>query len=284
MPDTCTRTDLVVKDNALIEASYRLSLNEHRLVLAAIVEGREADTLLSTRWCEITVDHFVRLFPDANHAQVYDHVREACDSLMRRQFSFSNIDDRTGKPCTDKFQWVEQARYIPGAATVRIRFTEGMIPYITRLEQKYTEYRLELIAPLTSQYAVRMYELMLQYLNTSAQVRDFSLANLRHTMGVGPKEYSSIKDFKARVIDPAVKQINQYTDIRVNYENIKTGRTVTGLLFTIEEAPKKSVKGAKRPKDEPLTNENIERLGLARAGETYEQARSRLRKKRGGLY
>ena len=59
MPDICKKTDLVVKDNAVIEASYRLTLTEQRLVLAAIVEARESDNLVKGEAVEITARHFV---------------------------------------------------------------------------------------------------------------------------------------------------------------------------------------------------------------------------------
>jgi plasmid replication initiation protein len=247
-------TDLVVKDNALIEASYRLSLTEQRLILCAIVEARESQRgLRGDTFATITAKQFVAFFPDASLDSAYHMLKDACDSLMRRQVTFGGIDEATGNPCIDKVQWVSRARYVPRSALVRLRFSEEMAPLITRLEKEFTFYRLELVSKLTSVYAIRIYELLLQYRDIGK--RSFDLADLKRILGLDPSEYSGrtgVSDFKKRVVDIAMKQINEHTDIRVDYQNIKDGRSVVGLLFTIKmkpepKAPKVSAKPIKLP-------------------------------------
>jgi len=282
MPDICKKTDLVVKDNAVIEASYRLTLTEQRLVLAAIVEARESDNLVKGEAAEITARHFVNLFPDVPIDNAYHQIKEACDSLMRRQVAFTIFDERTKKPGVRKYQWVRVAEYIPGAALIRIRFSDEVTPLLSRLEGNLTRYRLELIAPMTSQYAIRLYELLVQYKNSNNKAREFSIPQLKAMLGIDETEYTVIKDFKKRVIDVAVTQINTHTDIRLVYENIKAGRSVVGLLFSISEktaTPEPTKKKAAKPPK--ITREYIEKNNLARAGESWDETFRRLAEERG---
>ena len=242
-------TDLVVKNNVLIEASYRLSLTEQRLILCGIVEARESQRGLSgDTFATITAKRYVELFPDSSLDSAYHMLKDACDSLMRRQVTLGGIDEATGNPCIDKIQWVSRARYVPRSALIRLRFSEEIAPLITRLEKEFTFYRLELVSKLTSIYAIRIYELLLQYRDIGE--RPFNLDELKHILGLNLTDYNGrtgVSDFKKRVIDIAVKQINEHTDICVDYQNIKDGRSVIGILFTIKAKPEPK-KSATAPK------------------------------------
>jgi plasmid replication initiation protein len=270
-------SELVVKDNNLVEASYRLTLTEQRLILCGIVEARENGRGINDKtYASITAKRFTEMFPDVPLDNAYHMLKTACDTLMRRQVTMPGFDPETGVPCTVKVQWVYKSYYVPKFAAIRLRFTEDMVPLITRLESHFTAYRLELVAKLTSTHAIRLYELLVQYRQIGE--RKFSIEELKNILGLEKTEYSgrtAISDFKKWVIDPSVKQINEHTDLLVGYENIKAGRSVVGLLFTIEEkkplAALQTKTTGKRPK---ITKAYIEKN--ARPGETYEQAYQRL--------
>lgn len=271
-------SEIVVKDNDLIEASYRLTLTEQRLVLCGIVDARENQRGLDGKtFATVSARRFVEMFPDANIDSIYRMLKDACDSLMRRQVTALGIDEETGDPCIDKVQWVTRARYVEKSGLIRLRFTDEMVPFITRLESHFTAYRLELVANLTSAHAIRLYELLVQYREIGE--REFEIEELKRILGLEKTEYPAIKDFKLRVIDVAVTQINKHTDIRISYENIKEGRSVTGLLFTIDpvieqpQKPRRSLSKKNRPE---LTDEYIEQNGLGHPGETHKQARARI--------
>ncbi len=276
-------TDLVAKSNTLIEASYRLTLTEQRLILAAIVESRETDQCLSGGAVTIYARDFAKLFPDVEEGSAYRQLREAASVLFRRYVTIRDIHPESGKPRVTEARWISSSSYINGLGAIQIRMAPEIVPYITRLEQEFTEYRLERIGRLSTTYAVQLYELLVQYLSIGQ--RKFSIDELKQRLGLGLGEYSGrtgISDFKRRVIDVSVTQINTHTDIRVSYENIKTGRTVTGLLFSILEKtampePTKK-KAAKPPK---ITREYIEKNNLARAGESWDEAFRRLAEERG---
>lgn len=270
-------SEIVVKDNDLIEASYRLSLTEQRLILCGIVDARENQRGLDGKtFAVVSARRFVEMFPDSNIDSIYRMLKGACDSLMRRQVTALGIDEETGDPCIDKVQWVTRARYVEKSGFIRLRFTDEMVPFITRLESHFTAYRLELVANLTSAHAIRLYELLVQYREIGK--REFEIEELKRILGLEKTEYPAIKDFKLRVIDVAVTQINTHTDIRVSYENVKAGRSVVGLLFKIEGSGQEEK--ARKTRQPALTNAYIDAQKLALPGETYDQVRARIRAQR----
>ena len=272
------KNGLVIKSNRVVEASYRLSLNEQRIILAAIVEARESQKGLLDGHITLEAKRFAQTF-GVDEQNAYGQLKEAMDSLFGRFIVVRDIHPESGKDRVSKVHWISSASYIDGAGAVQLRFAPEMVPYITRLEAEFTSYRLEKIGKLTSAHAVRLYELLLQYKEIGS--REIGLEWLKETLQIG-EGYKLVKDFKRRVIDPSVSQINEHTDLSVTYENVKTGRSVTGLLFSISEkkakpAPAKK-KAAKPPK---ITREYIQKNNLARAGESWDEAFRRLAEEQG---
>jgi len=270
-------TDLVVKSNKLVEASYRLDLMEQRLVLAAIVEGRESDLLLNNKPIKISAKRFAAIF-GLDESNAYRLMKEAKNRLYERSVTIEDEEDGS----VGAVRWVEGVFHKDGDGFVKLKFSSYVAPHLARLETEYTEYRLEKIGKLTSAYAVRIYELCAQCRNKDTKEREESLPDLRRKLGLTATEYPAIDDFKRRVLDPAIKQINTHTDLQISYENVKTGRTVTGLLFSISEktaTPEPTKKNAAKPPK--ITREYIEKNNLARAGESWDETFRRLAEERG---
>ncbi len=174
-----------------------------------------------------------------------------------------------------KGRWVSAASYIDGAGAIQLQFSGVVVPYITKLEAEFTSYRLEKIANMSSAYGIRLYELLMQW--GSVGRREIELEWLRKALMV-ESEYKAIKDFKKWVIDVALSQINEHSDLTVSYDQRKTGRNVTHLIFTFspkEEPKSKKAKPKKRTEPLPCSREYIEKHALP--GETWEQAERRLR-------
>lgn len=94
---------------------------------------------------------------------------------------------------------------------------------------------------MKSNYSVRLYELLVQWKN-SKQTPIFKLEEFRGQLGLGTSEYKAMCDFKKRVLDFAVKEINEKTDIKVQYEQVKKGRKIIGFRFLIKtKKPKETV-------------------------------------------
>ncbi len=264
-------SELVVKSNRLVEACYRLNLIEQQIILFAISRSRDEQLGLSpNNPVTIAASAFAKVF-GTNESKVYGQLKEALGDLFERSVTIYDTDPATGKDRTVTTRWISDKAYIDGAGHIQLTFAPRVIPYITRLESEFTSYRLEKISGMSSAHAVRLYELLVQYLTIGK--REIELSDLRKSLGL-TDEYKAIKDFKKRVIVVAVAQINEHSDIRVSYTQRKTGRTVSHLIFAIKPEPKSDQ--VKRKKGHKLTDAEIEEQGLALPGESWEAARARL--------
>lgn len=227
-----SRNDLVVKSNKLVEASYRLSLVEQQLILFAICKARENKTLITpSTVLTITALEFAEQF-GANITTVYNQLKSAADVLFDRRVLIDDTDEKTGLPRKVKTRWVQDVAYIDGTGQIQMAFARKMIPYITRLDESFTRYRLEKIGHLTSAHAVHLYELLLQRLNMTPP-RPIEIEWLKERMDLSD-EYQRTDSFKRSVLDVAIKQINKFTDLKVSYTQIKTGRVITHFDFSIK--------------------------------------------------
>jgi plasmid replication initiation protein len=229
--------ELVVKSNRLIEASYRLTLNEQRIILYAICRSREEQKgLFPNEPVVITADAFAHQFPSIDKGHVYHQLKEAMDALYERSVTLYETDEDTGKEQVSKTRWISKASYVDGAGRIKIVFTPDVIKYITRLEKEFTSYQLEKVGNMTSSYAVRIYELLAKHREIGN--RTLNLKWLRETLQLAD-EYKLTADFIRKVIEVAVKQINDHSDLKVSYDPIKTGRAITDFAFKIKSKDRK---------------------------------------------
>ena len=220
---------LVTKDNSLIGASYSLGVVEQRLIFLAIIEAREQKTLIEAGGLlRIYAQSYAKQFDVEKHTS-YEAMKRAVEGLYEAGFAYSKLDERSGKIGHYKSRWVDKIGYIDDLGCVELVFASDVIPLITRLETRYTEYELKQVVGLQSEYAIRLYELIIQW-RSVGKTNPISLEELREKLGL-VDEYKRIEAFKRRVLDLAVRQINEHTDITVEYEQHKQGRVITGFTF-----------------------------------------------------
>lgn len=223
------KTKLVVKDNSLINASFNLSLVEQRLILMAIVQAREISNLSSETSIEIRALDYMHQY-HVSEATAYETLKAATDALFSRQFSY--LDRYKNKKAITKSRWVNKVSYVSDLGSVILNLSTDVISLISRLEEQYTKYLLDRVANFKSKYSIRVYELIIKWA-AAGKTEKFELQDLREKLGVEDHEYKQFADFKKRVLESAVKEINKEQDIYVDLEFFKTGRAVTGVRFRI---------------------------------------------------
>jgi len=227
------KNELVVKDNALINASYNLEVTEQRLILLAILNARETGNgITADSKLEIHAKDYASRF-DISNDGAYKALKNAVLNLFDRQFSFKE-QDKKGNVGTVKSRWVSRIKYIDDSATLEITFAPDVVPLITRLEQHFTSYQLKQVSQLTSKYAIRLYELLIAWREVGKTPK-IELEDFRSKIGVEDTEYTAMNDFKKRVLEPAIKQINKYTDITATYEQHKKGRLISAFSFSFKQ-------------------------------------------------
>lgn len=111
--------------------------------------------------------------------------------------------------------WLASAEYKNGEGIMLLTFSPKLKPYLLQLKKAFTSYRLNNILSLKSAYSIRLYELLKkwQYLNKW----ECSIENLKEKFGIEQDKYKLYGHFKARVVEPAVKELNEKTDIQISY-------------------------------------------------------------------
>ena len=236
---------LVVKDNSLINASYTLSLVEQRLVLLAIIEARETGKGIDTEtFLEIHAQHYADRF-HVDVKNTYAMLSDAVMTLFNRQVTYMTVDEKRNKPEKRVVRWVSGISYVEGAGIVKLRFAPEIVPLITRLEQNFTSYELMQVANLNL-YATRLYELLVSW-RSVGKTPIIEINDFRSKLGLVENEYKAMCDFKKRVFDPAIKQINEHTDITVKIEQHKTGRYITGFSFKFKQKSQAKIEKNRDP-------------------------------------
>ena len=222
---------LVTKSNSLVEAGYKLSLNEQRLVLMMISQLDGRKPIPQSGEFTITASEFSEAF-SISVKQSYEILDEAASRLYERDIK---TFDKTAKT-RGRFRWVDGVKYWDGEGKVTLSISRHITPYLSLLHQQFTTYDLRQVTKLTSAYSIRFYELLIQFLKTGE--RFISLEKVRALFEL-TTEYPRFYDFKRRILKPAIDEINKHTDLDVDWDVKKKGRVITGLIFIFEK--KKSV-------------------------------------------
>ena len=272
MKPKITKDIEVSKSNALMRASYRLSVVEQQMVLFAIAMARETQTgITADKPLTIDARQFAQTFGIAPQ-NVYKQLTDALDGLFDRFISFHGIDVASGRGCRVKTRWISDASYIDGEGKVKFTFAPMLVEHISRIEAGFTRYQLSELAKLTSGHAIRLFELMLRFKDTGWM--KITKEDLRFSLGLLNDEYPLTNDLKRKVIKVAIEQINENTNWTIKYEDIKPKRAVTGFLFRFHQAeppiPIESPTVTVPPFDDAWISSR------ARPGESGIEARTRL--------
>lgn len=254
---------LVVKHNALINASYSLTLVEQRLILLAVVQLRqsthnsELDHLAFDKPIVIHVSDYASTFRVSN-STAYETLKDACKTLFERRFSF--VEPRAKGSANVITRWVSYIAYIDDTSTIEFTFAPHVTPLVTYLEEHFTSYDIEQVAPLKSGYAVRLYELVIAW-RVKGKTDKMTVEQLRRKLGIEVNQYARMELFKRKVLDPSVKQISDNTDIILEYEQHKKGRQITHFTFSFKQK-KKPIDSTSKAIERDRTTVDMFALGL----------------------
>lgn len=237
--------DLVVKNNALIDASYTLSLIEQRLIgLALVKANNQHQEITSDTVLTIHAGEYAEQFK-VDGSVAYRALKEASERLFLRYFSYTLYGLEFGKeytlkrpkklrdgdvPTVMKSRWVQKIGYTESEGLLHFQLTSDVVLLVSNSKEYFTSYYLSQTTDFTSTYATRLFELLMKWKNVG-HIPFIEIEQLRGQLGVEPKQYKIISNFKLRVLDVAVEQVNQHSDYKIEYEQHKRGRTITGFSF-----------------------------------------------------
>lgn len=224
--------DLIQKQRYTIEknAGTSLTLIEEKMLAYMISQIKPDATELPQlvfdikSFCEVTGI-------DGGDTHNYTHLKRALERLAGRVMWLS--DRQQGLETTVRY--IDRVTIQKGNGKIKIRLDEMLGPYLLNLAGNYFQFSYHNILAMKSKYGIQLYKLLKSYYYSFQRVK-FSLDDLK--IHLDATNYENFSNFKKKVMEPALKDINTYSDLQVAVEYVKTGRTFTDVIFSMKDLEK----------------------------------------------
>lgn len=258
-------------------------------------EIRQHNSITTARYdmsaCEMDIFFCLlsRLKPN-NTSLVYEIYVKQIEEQTGRTWNYQQLKESTKKLNGKVFEnetersyfhgtIISNAEYIKGTGIIEIEISSKVKPYLLDLKEKFTSYRLQAVLNLTSKYAKRLYQLANQW--KSIGKTHYTIDELKHMLylkdpkGNEPEQYIKISQFKEKVLDIAKEQINEHTELNIDYELHKRGRSFHSITFYIKsQKPKRNPLNFQADDKTQKVLEVAKKLGITREDILQEIAES----------
>lgn len=223
------KNNLVAKSNDLIIASYELTRNEQRLLLACISQINSqpnASEITMQDEFVVTTEQMKELYKDSSKDNVYRDLNVVANNLFEREVKIALPDNEMLRT-----RFVSSVLFQPEKSQITVTFAQKILPYLTQLKKNFTRYRLADTVELTSIYAIRLYEMVVCWQGQNRWSETIDLGEFRYMMGCVGK-YKQFGQLRQSVIEKAVEQINENTAYHVSVKYRKIKHTYKSVTFS----------------------------------------------------
>lgn len=222
------RDRLIVKSNDLIQKSrFSLTVQQQRVILYLISKIGYGDE--DFKEYEFDIKDFCRvcgLYDDSG--KYYTELKRQVKAIRDKSMW---IEISEGEEIL--LSWLDGAQISRKSGKIKVRLNEDMKPYLLQLRENFTKYEIANVLCMRSKYSIRLYELVksLHFQELEMYVKTFTVEELRKRLDA--EAYPRFCNFNQRVLKPAVREVNTYTDKEVSYELVKTGKMVDAVTMTV---------------------------------------------------
>ena len=216
---------LVTKSNYFImNCSYDLSLEEQKLILtlASMVQPQDEDF----KPYKFKISDFMKLLGVEDKSK-YIEIPRMTKELMKKVFEIEEDDTII------QIAWLSCAAYKKGSGMVELEFSPRLKPYMMKLNSMFTQYKLANILSMKSKYSPRIYEVLKCNQFKKQGYIEIEVDELRKLLKA-ENIYPKYNDFKRYIVEKTQKELKKLTDISFDFDEIKTGRKITSLRFSIQ--------------------------------------------------
>jgi plasmid replication initiation protein len=219
----------IKKSNHLIEAGYRLTLEEQRLMLACISKIKKDEDVPNE--ITVTASNYAAIFGmQLRHA--YAQLKTATNALYERDIKIYDVTN----DISNRLRWVYKVKYHDKKGRATLSFSPDIRPYLSQLKGHFTSYQLRSIANLKSVYSIRIYELLMQFKSTGERL--LTIKDLRLILEIKNDKYLKYSDLRRWVIEPAVRELKEKTELIIEWGAIKSGKKVSSVRFVFDRENK----------------------------------------------
>ena len=216
---------LVVKHNRLIESKHaQLTAREKKLLCLVMAQiAKDDDTF---KLYKIPA-HEIKQVLDLDSGDFYKQLKDVASKLDKRRVFIEDVKAKNWQI----LHFVSTVRYQDGYLYIQLH--QELAPFLLKLYKDYTAYELKNVLMLTSSHAITIYEWLKKWVKIGK--KEISVFELQEKLGVHEnKSYTDYGQFKRRVLEPSIKEINEKSDLTFNYETKKERQKIISLIFHIQ--------------------------------------------------
>jgi plasmid replication initiation protein len=233
-----SKTPKVYKHRKLNDGNFSdFTLNEYQVFLFLVSKIGGVDERgkyiqnpeLLKREHVLTAKEFSDVFGVALH-QCYTILRNAVRGILRKQLMIQKSESNE----IWEINICSMAKYCKKEGRITFKFTDDIMPYLLQAKEKFILYNLKEISSFGSFYTIRLYELLMSFKYTGWIQKN--IQELRVLLGVKANKLVIYNNFKNKVLNHAINEINKYYKINLKFTEIKEGRKVTGIRFEFKKS------------------------------------------------
>jgi len=230
-----------IENDFIFNAQYQLTAKEQKIILFLIANINPA----KQKKFELQVIPVKKLrwaiMGDGKNGSFYEEMKKLAFRLVKKGIVFDTdvlIEGRMFPGYVNWFQSIGPIKNEQGEVCLEFLFSDRLKPFLLELRQ-YVQIDIQYLANLSSGFSVHLFQLFQakrnQMLKYQQQTKlQYQLPELKKTLGI-PNKYADWRNFKRKVIDLAIKEINQHTNIQVGFKVIKKNGKVFSLEFEIKD-------------------------------------------------
>lgn len=231
------REYIVAKSNTIVQKSrYELSVTEQRTIAYICSMIKPIEVIDRAKGNPFILDYEFNIRDyartcglECDNGRIYEETKVLLKGLITKVM-WLTLEDGT----ETTVNWVQKVWTNKRNGKAKIRLDEDMTPYLFDLQEKFLSYGLQNILAMKSQFSIRLYEILKSY--AFQKVKTFEVEELKKMLMVdNVKSYKQFAPFRQKVLEKALEEINQFTDIKIYYEPVIKGRKVMKLKFSIDK-------------------------------------------------
>lgn len=228
---------IVAKDNSMVEHLAGFKLSELRLIAYCLAHYDPSKGDNRTFYAKVS--DLAELFP-INEKSAYAVVERAMLGINEKPLRFKDGRKK------HFWNWFSGFVYEEGTGEFEFRITPEIQPYLLGLSETFTKYRLGAVYQFKSAHTWKLYENLKKEAFKNGPWAP-SVDELKILLGV-PGKYKRVSEFDRCIIAPATNEINEKSDLKVEYDKRKRGRSIVGIVFQITEKPEPGAIDVETPK------------------------------------
>lgn len=228
----------VYKSNTLVTAIFKLNVNEFRLFILLLAEIDQREVISTEEFITLDISSFAERFGLDRH-YAYAEVKKACQELVVKKYNIPASFIYPGEPVDELIDstWLEACKFNNNTKTVVVRFGQTTADLISSLDGNlgFISYKLENAHNLKSFYSLRLFELFLIGVKPDSEKKIRYTVEKFKTMLLLEGKCELYGHFKANVLAPALKDVNEHTDLIVNIvDEVREGKKIVAIEFNVK--------------------------------------------------